>query len=57
MAPGSYGRVIVRNGGTLTLNPGEGLTSIITYNNDTTHTITFGLTSEDEMGIIFGYTY
>ena len=41
----------------LTLNPGEGLTSIITYNNDTTHTITFGLTSEDEMGIIFGYTY
>ena len=41
----------------LTLAAGEGLTSVITYNNDTSHTITFGLTSEDEMGIIFGYTY
>jgi hypothetical protein len=41
----------------LTFNPGEGLTSVITYNNDTNRTITFGLTSEDEMGIIFGYTY
>ena len=41
----------------LTLEPGQGLTSVITYNNDTNRTITFGLTSEDEMGIIFGYTY
>ena len=39
------------------LQPGEGLTSIITYNNTTDRTLTFGLTSEDEMGIIFGYTY
>jgi len=39
------------------LRPGEGLTSIITYNNTTSHTVSFGLTSEDEMGIIFGYTY
>jgi hypothetical protein len=41
----------------LLLQPGEGLTSVITYNNTTNRTITFGLTSEDEMGIIFGYTY
>lgn len=39
------------------LNAGEGLTSEITYNNTTTRTIRFGLTSEDEMGIIFGYYY
>ncbi len=39
------------------LQPGEGLTSIITYNNTTDRTLTFGLTSEDEMGIIFGYMY
>jgi hypothetical protein len=39
------------------LQPGEGLTSIITYNNTTNRAISFGLTSEDEMGIIFGYTY
>ncbi|MFM9076137.1 MAG: hypothetical protein ACKORJ_11320, partial [Bacteroidota bacterium] len=41
----------------ITLSPGEGLTSVITYNNTTTRTVTFGLTSEDEMGIIFGYYY
>ena len=41
----------------IVLKPGEGLTSIITYNNTTNHAISFGLTSEDEMGIIFGYTY
>jgi hypothetical protein len=39
------------------LNPGEGLTSRITYNNYTNQTIRFGFTSEDEMGIIFGYYY
>jgi len=39
------------------LNAGEGLTSEITYNNTTNKTVTFGLTSEDEMGIIFGYYY
>ena len=41
----------------ITLNPGEGLTSVITWNNSTTRTVNFGLTSEDEMGIIFGYYY
>ncbi len=41
----------------IVLNPGEGLTSEITYNNTTSKTVYFGLTSEDEMGIIFGYYY
>jgi hypothetical protein len=39
------------------LNAGEGLTSVATYNNTTNKTINFGLTSEDEMNIIFGYYY
>jgi hypothetical protein len=39
------------------LNAGEGLTSEITYNNTTSRIVSFGLTSEDEMGIIFGYYY
>jgi hypothetical protein len=39
------------------LQKGEGLTSEITYNNTTSKTVSFGLTSEDEMGIIFGYYY
>jgi hypothetical protein len=37
------------------LQAGEGLMSEITYNNPTTSNIKFGLTSNDEMGIIFGY--
>jgi hypothetical protein len=37
------------------LNSNEGLTSEITYNNTKDVAIKFGLTSEDEMGIIFGY--
>jgi hypothetical protein len=41
----------------LVLQAGEGLTSEITYNNTTNRVVTFGLTSEDEMGIIFGYFY
>jgi hypothetical protein len=41
----------------IVLQAGEGLTSEITYNNTTDHIVTFGLTSEDEMGIIFGYYY
>ena len=41
----------------LVLLSGEGLTSEVTYNNTTTSTISFGLTSEDEMNIIFGYFY
>lgn len=39
------------------LKAGEGLTSQITYNNTTAKAIGFGLTSEDEMGIIFGYYF
>lgn len=41
----------------ISLKAGEGLTSRITYNNFTDKTIKFGFTSEDEMGIIFGYYY
>ena len=41
----------------IVLDPGQGLTSEITYNNETDRVISFGLTSEDEMGIIFGYYY
>jgi len=41
----------------LVINKGEGLTSEITYNNNTNKAVKFGLTSEDEMGIIFGYYY
>jgi len=39
------------------LKAGEGLTSEITYNNTTAKSVSFGLTSEDEMGIIFGYYF
>lgn len=39
------------------LNAGEGLISEVTYNNTTSKTVNFGLTSEDEMDIIFGYYY
>jgi len=41
----------------IVLRRGEGLTSEITYNNTTDRTVRFGLTSLDEMGIIFGYYY
>ena len=41
----------------ITLKAGEGLTSEVTYNNTTKKTVSFGLTSEDEMNIIFGYYY
>lgn len=41
----------------IVLRRGEGLRSEITYNNTTDRTIRFGLTSADEMGIIFGYFY
>lgn len=41
----------------LLLAKGEGLRSIVTYNNTTSKTINFGLTSDDEMNIIFGYYY
>lgn len=39
------------------LKKGEGLTSRITYNNTSSKNVQFGLTSEDEMGIIFGYYF
>jgi len=41
----------------IVFQPGEGLTSEVTYNNITSKTVVFGLTSEDEMNIIFGYFY
>lgn len=41
----------------LVLNKGEGLTSEITYYNPTDVAVRSGLTSDDEMGIIFGYYY
>jgi hypothetical protein len=41
----------------LEFKAGEGLMSEITYNNNTSKAVRFGLTSEDEMGIIFGYYY
>jgi hypothetical protein len=41
----------------LVLKVGEGLTSIVTYNNTTNRIIRYGVTSEDEMNIaiVFGY--
>ncbi len=41
----------------LVLQKGEGLRSVVTYNNTTSRQINFGLTSDDEMNIIFGYFY
>ena len=41
----------------LTLEPGEGLRMIATYDNWTNDTLAFGLLSEDEMMILFGYYY
>jgi hypothetical protein len=39
----------------IALQAGWGLKSTVVYNNTTDRTISFGLTSEDEMDIIFGY--
>ncbi|MEJ1238378.1 hypothetical protein WBG78_09625 [Chryseolinea sp. T2] len=41
----------------LELAAGEGLRMVITYNNTTSRTVRFGLKSDDEMAIIFGYYY
>jgi hypothetical protein len=41
----------------LVLKKGEALVSEVTYHNTTDRVIRFGLTSEDEMGIVFGYYY
>jgi Copper type II ascorbate-dependent monooxygenase, C-terminal domain len=49
---------LVKNFSTpITLKKGEGLTSVVTYNNKTNKQLNFGLTSDDEMNIIFGYYY
>jgi Copper type II ascorbate-dependent monooxygenase, C-terminal domain len=39
----------------LIFKKGEGLRYVVTYNNTTNRTISFGVTSEDEMGILYGY--
>ena len=41
----------------IVLQAGQGLKSVITWNNTTNHVVSFGLQSTDEMGIIFGYYY
>ena len=41
----------------IVLEKGQGLRSVVTYNNTTSNTIRFGLTSDQEMDIIFGYYY
>lgn len=41
----------------IVLAAGEGLKSIVTWNNTTGQTVRFGLQSTDEMAIIFGYYY
>lgn len=41
----------------LVLEPGDALVSVVTWNNTTARTISFGLASTDEMDIIFGYAY
>ncbi len=41
----------------IVLASGQGLRSTVTYNNTTSRTLYFGLTSDDEMDIIFGYYY
>ncbi|MFM7671972.1 MAG: hypothetical protein ACKO6Q_05190 [Bacteroidota bacterium] len=41
----------------IVLQPGEGLTSEVTYYNPSNVGVGFGLTSQDEMNIIFGYYY
>jgi hypothetical protein len=41
----------------LVLEKGQGLRSVVTYNNTTTAPIFFGLTSDQEMDTVFGYYY
>jgi hypothetical protein len=41
----------------LVINPGEGITTEVTYFNNTTQTINFGFTSKDEMDVLLGYFY
>jgi hypothetical protein len=39
------------------IQAGEGLRMIVTFNNTTDNAVKYGLTSEDEMAIIYGYYY
>jgi hypothetical protein len=41
----------------LVLQVGDALVSVVTWNNVTDRTVSFGLLSTDEMNIIFGYAY
>ncbi len=41
----------------LVLEAGDALVSVVTWNNTTTRSVSFGLASTDEMDIIFGYAY
>jgi hypothetical protein len=41
----------------IVLQPGEGLTSVVTYYNPSSLGVSFGFTSQDEMNIVFGYYY
>ncbi len=41
----------------LVLEAGDALVSVVTWNNVTSRTVSFGLSSNDEMDIIFGYAY
>ena len=41
----------------IVLAKGQGLKSVVTWNNTTDRTVSFGLQSTDEMAIIFGYYY
>jgi len=41
----------------LVLEVGDALVSVVTWNNTTDRTVSFGLASTDEMDIIFGYAY
>jgi len=41
----------------IVLQAGEGLRSEILYRGDANKVVKFGLTSDDEMDIIFGYWY
>ena len=49
--------VMVNYATPIVLAKGQGLRSTVTYNNTTSKAIFFGLTSDDEMDIIFGYYY
>lgn len=41
----------------LVLEAGDALVSVVTWNNVTERTVSFGLSASDEMNIIFGYAY